>query len=332
MYTAIGERIKYYRNKRKLSRRELSYNICDESTLFRIEKGQHIPRVDILVNICKKLNIQISCIIGNTEDSNIEELKKNCRYALYKKDFTSLQYFMEEAELICQTSAVLHTKKSLQRFIMWIKGIFYHMRECDLEKAEKTFKSLFKKKVITNELDVNIANSLALVLIEKENFDEAYTCLLNALKFIKNETFINDKSLYPRVKYNMAYIQYKRGNFDLCKQFCYKVQYFLESNHLLYAIGEVKHLLGLLYKRQSQFNEAKKYLEEAATIFSFENRDMDCIQSLLILLDIFNIQQDDQNIQLHIEYLNDRLANIEDNSVLLQIEQKVEDIFNSNIP
>ncbi len=34
----LGDRIKYYRKKKGLTRKQLSENLCDESTIFRIEK------------------------------------------------------------------------------------------------------------------------------------------------------------------------------------------------------------------------------------------------------------------------------------------------------
>ncbi|WP_082051244.1 helix-turn-helix transcriptional regulator [Rossellomorea aquimaris] len=50
----IDKNIEYYRKKAGMTRKDLAEGICDESTLFRIEKGSQNPRLDLLFEISKK--------------------------------------------------------------------------------------------------------------------------------------------------------------------------------------------------------------------------------------------------------------------------------------
>ncbi|MDC2865515.1 helix-turn-helix domain-containing protein [Bacillus sp. BP-3] len=284
----IGNKIQYFRKKSGYSRQQLSENICDTSTLYRIEKGLQSPRLDILQNICIKLNIPIDYIMSHEDESIVEyinKIKMLCRENLYYQDFISIQYLIEECEAFLSNQQGMKNSK-LAKLTHWLKGIIFHKVEHDLIKAEKTFRNLLPNNRILTEIDINIANSLSLILIEQKKSIQAIPVLTNAINAFENLPFVEDKSLFPRVGYNLAHVYYLNDQEDLSLDIAYRLQYYLISNHLSYSAGEINHMLGILHKKKNDLVSAKKYLENALSIFFLESKNQFITQTERTLMQV----------------------------------------------
>jgi transcriptional regulator with XRE-family HTH domain len=284
----IGKKIQDIRMKIGFSRQYVSKNICDESTLYRIEKSLQLPRLDVLQKICHKLNISVDFVLTPDLESkfvHMDKIKKLCRESLYQQDFDSIQYLIEEAEQFISKYPHLEDEEFL-RFVNWQKAILIHKIEKKADQAETAFRKLLYKNKIIREIDINIANSLSLVLIEKEEFKEAGSLLRKSLKALDSNNMIEDKSLYPRIGYNMAYIYFIEGMYDSCLDLAHRVQYYLLANHLLYSKGELYHLIGIAYEKKNDLESASIYFSDAVSAFSLENKAIFLIRSLRALAEI----------------------------------------------
>lgn len=321
----IGLKIMYYRNKNGYSRQYLSENICDESTLYRIEKGLQLPRIDILQKFCDRLSIPVNYILSDTEENFTtykSKIKQLCRESLYQQDFVTMQFHMEEAiEYMKNHSSI--EDRAFQRFISWLNGVLIHKRDHHPKKAEKTFRKLLSNKKVINEMDINIANSLALVLLELDNYDDALLFLQSALKALEDSSYIEDKSLYPRVAYNLAYIYFNRTKYEESMNICYRLQYYLQTNHLFYTAGETKHLLGILYKKMGDLKSAQNYFEQAVNIFSFEEKDSPCIKSLHNLADVHFLMEDFNKGNECLQKALQKVSNIDDKEEAEDFRKKI---------
>lgn len=289
----IGQKIEWIRKKNGYSRQFVAENICDESTLYRIEKSTQLPRLDVLQNICQKLNVSVDFVLTPEEDSSaiyVSKIKKLCRESLYQQDFNSLQYVIEEAENYIRKNSH-QLDKSFIRFIEWQKAILSHKKERFPKKAEKSLRKLLNHKVIT-ELDINISNSLAIILIETKEYDEAAVFLSKGLTALETLLSVEDKSLYPRVAYNMAYIHYLKKQYDACIDLAYRLQYYLLSNHLFYSKGELYHLLGIVYEVQKDYENAYKYFTDAISVFSLEGKELFLLRTMRALAEVCYLKGD----------------------------------------
>lgn len=289
----IGRKIEWIRKKNGYSRQFVAENICDESTLYRIEKSTQLPRLDVLQSICQKLNVSVDFVLTPEEDSSaiyVHKIKKLCRESLYQQDFTSLQYVIEDAENYIKKNSH-KVDKSFIRFIEWQKAILYHKIDRFPKKAEKALRKLLNNKVIT-ELDINIANSLAIILIETKQYDEAAIFLSKGLAAWDLVLSIEDQSLYPRVAYNMAYIHYLKKQYDACIDIAYRLQYYLLSNHLFYSKGELYHLLGIIYEEKEDYEHAYKYFSDAISVFSLEDKEVYLIRTMRALAEVCYLKGD----------------------------------------
>ena len=76
----IGQKIKEYRKKRKLTQADLSEKVLiSEKHLSKIETGVHYPSIAVFFNICEVLSIpfnEFGINVNEMENKNLEKLVK----------------------------------------------------------------------------------------------------------------------------------------------------------------------------------------------------------------------------------------------------------------
>lgn len=327
---SIGRKIKYLRIKNGYSRQYLAENICDESTLFRIEKGAQLPRVDVLKDICQKLNVSVDYIIGVENESTrnyFKRIKQLCRESLYENDYSSLQYLVEEAEQYLKEHPQIEDRK-FRRFLNWVKAISFHKFDNNPKKAEMALRKLLNQNSITTELDLNISNSLALILIENKEYDEAFHLLSKGTFLEEMISHLEDKSLYPRVNYNLAYISYLRKEYDQCINTIFRIEYYLLSNQYFYLKGESFHLLGLVFEKKSDYESSIKYFNDAVFVFLLERKNDMAIRTYRALAEVsFKNSDFDEGTR----YLNQAIHLIKDHPDNQFVENMLKKIKHTEI-
>lgn len=322
----IGKNIEFIRKKIGYSRKYIAENICDESTIYRIEKGLQIPRLDILQKICHKLHVSVDYILSlddeNTSYVYINKLKKLCREFLYKKEFQSIQYIIEEAEIYIKSNPNIYDN-DFRRFIEWQKAILVHTINKHPKKAKTLLSKLLTNKVI-NELDINIANSLALVLMELDKNQDAYYLLNEGLRVLNKLPIIEDTSLYPRISYNLTYIHYNWGEYDKCINICHRLEYYLISNHLLYSMGELYHLIGITYEKKNELESSYHYFKKATSIFLFEDKTAYYIRTSLALSEVCFQMNNSEEGNEELELVMEKTNGLDDSNLIEHFTNKVQ--------
>lgn len=92
-----GEKLRNIRRKRGLSQTALSVGICTQATISLIEKQNRIPKMNILTAICGRLDINVSDIVEDDDNSmtaifdeiEIEIVKEN--YDQAKKQLSKIK-------------------------------------------------------------------------------------------------------------------------------------------------------------------------------------------------------------------------------------------------
>ena len=64
-----GEKLRNIRRKRGLSQTALSVGICTQATISLMEKQDRIPKMNILTAICGRLDIDVSEIVEDDNNS-----------------------------------------------------------------------------------------------------------------------------------------------------------------------------------------------------------------------------------------------------------------------
>ncbi|RPF52204.1 helix-turn-helix transcriptional regulator [Aquisalibacillus elongatus] len=268
----VSENIQYYRKIIGMTRKELADGICDPSTLFRIEKGEQMPRIDVLTAICHKLMVPIDFMVShlsNRQLSEIEKYKRLCREATYHGDFHSLSIILEEFKNFMNNLDDGPEIHIVKRFIKWHDAIYSHEAENDLMKAQHILKEIYNGHIYT-ELDIGICNSLGYIKIYSESIDFSMPYFKAAHNALNKLPYVSDKTLPSLVGYNLAYCYYYQWNLDEAITVCYQVLEHLEMNQLIYKLGDTKHMLAKIHQRLGEYELAHDLLKQSIHLFHIE--------------------------------------------------------------
>jgi transcriptional regulator with XRE-family HTH domain len=268
----VDKNIEYYRKRAGMTRKDLAEGICDESTLFRIEKGSQNPRLDLLFEISKKLKIPLKLLMNELPFSDFKEIEKYkqlCREHTYYQDYEALALTIEKFEYLIEQNSDHVEYLTNKKFITWNKAIILHVRDKNLIKAEDQLKSILDKELRT-ELDISVCNSLGLVKLSKDGVSMAFDYFNKAYTAIEELPQLEDHTLPPRVAYNIAYCHFYNGNLNEATTLAYQIIGLLESKQLSFILGKTKHMLGKIHQMCGEYEQAKEYLLEAQFLFRLE--------------------------------------------------------------
>jgi transcriptional regulator with XRE-family HTH domain len=271
----IDKNIKYYRKRAGMTRKDLAEGICDESTLFRIEKGSQNPRLDLLFEISKKLKVPVAFLMSELPFSDLKEIEKYknlCREHTYYQDYEALSLTIEQFENLIDQNSDHAEYLTNKKFITWNKAILLHVRDKNLIRAEEQLKSILDTKLRT-EFDIGVYNSLGLVKLSKDGVSMAFDYFTKAYAAIEELPQLEDHTLAPRVAYNLAYCHVKSGQLNEATTLAYQIIGLLESKQLSFILGKTKHMLGKIHKMCGEYEQAKEYLLEAQFLFRLEKNE-----------------------------------------------------------
>lgn len=331
MSKTIGERIKTFRHKRNMTRKELSNGICDESTLLRIEKGKQEPRVYIIQQLCKRLEIPVSYIIDPSEHVDIiytSHVKKLCREFLYHEDYEALQTLIQEVE---DSQESIYANEDIRRFIYWHKAILVHKKERNPLQAERELEQLLpQNKQLVSETDIGIANSLGLIYLCLDKNQDAVEILRRAKLSIDQLPFLEDKTLYVRVSYNYAHALYLGQKYEEVINIGLRILYYIQSNHLGYMVGRLHHLLSIAYEKLDILDEAENHMKKAVYIFLAESKLFLYVKALRALSEIqFMAGKTKEGLQ-SLRLAENKLPELPDPQNLPELIENMKNLYLSN--
>ncbi|GEL78464.1 helix-turn-helix domain-containing protein [Tenuibacillus multivorans] len=270
----VSENIRYYRELIGMTRKQLAEGICDASTLYRIEKGEQIPRLDVLTGICHKLRIPLDFMVSqlnHIELAKIEKYKKLCRELTYQDDYQALSIILDEFKKLINNIESEPEIQFNKRFIKWHEAIYLHEVESNSVKAKEILKSIYSGQIYT-ELDIGICNSLGYIKLKEQSIDISISYFKSAFNAIHDLPFIIDKTLPPLVGYNLAYCYYYQWKMNEAITVCYQVLEHLEINQLSFKLGDTKHMLAKIYQRLGEFELAYELLTQSIHLYNIESK------------------------------------------------------------
>lgn len=268
----FGRKVAYFRKAKGISIKKLAEDLCDESTIYRLEKGKQLPRLEIVSEICQKLEIPFKALFPFNEE--IEDLKKKCREFTYVADYLSLELIIEESERVLNELNSTYSKLEFKKFIMWHRAILLHKKEHRVDDALTTLNSLVSLKNYSSELDISIVNSIGLIYLAKGNYKEALHIYKDLYAIVKNRVIIEDYTLLPRIGYNYSNSLFKMGMYKEGLLIGKEVLFYLKTNNLMYSLGETYHLIGVLSKKNGDLKDAEEAFNQALLVFMFTGNNL----------------------------------------------------------
>lgn len=262
----FGRKVAFYRKAKGLSIKSLAENLCDESTIYRLEHGKQLPRLEILNDICLKLEIPFKALFPLNEE--VEELKSLCREYTYTNDYLALEVTLEKCNEVLAGLSSIYLREEFRKFIQWHRGVLLHKTENKVEDALSILNKLVSLENCGSELDISILNSIGLIYLSTQNVESAHKIYSVINEKIEEQIILEDFTLFPRVRYNYAYSLYQLNIFDEALTVTYEILYYLKTNQMMYSLGKVYHMIGLLSEKKGYLTEAKEAFNNAILVFS----------------------------------------------------------------
>lgn len=263
----LGEKVYLYRKRKGLTRKQLGANLCDESTIFRLEKNKQLPRLDILDEISNRLDIPLSNLLCS-QDEEFVRMKNRCRELICYKDYDALKAEADEfLSLLNSRELDSSSKKDLLFYYKWLNAIILHKRDLKLDESLHLFEQLNDQLKQTNELFIDSLNSYGLLLIDLNQDQKSMIIMDRAFQLLLSLPIIEDFTLYPRVGYNLAFVLFRCSKYDECLEVSYSILYYLKANQLIYCLGEIYFLIGKTLCQKNLHRDAFYYFQKAYITF-----------------------------------------------------------------
>ncbi|MCK1999108.1 helix-turn-helix transcriptional regulator [Psychrobacillus psychrodurans] len=282
----LGKKVSYFRKTKGYTVKELANNLCDESTLYRFEQGKQIPRLEILNDICLKLEIPLKALFPLNEE--VDKLKNLCRESIYMEDYLSLEIALEECNKVLDKISSIYVKEEFRRFIQWHRAIIIQKRDNRPLDALHILNTLANINNCGSELDINILNSIGLIHLSLNDDNAAYKIYRVINNKIIHHKVVEDSTILPRVGYNYAHTLFNLEEFHEALKIITEVLYYLEKNQLMYSLGKTYHMKGFLSQKCGYIHEAIEDFQNSILVFTLTKEDKNLLRAKEDLADIID--------------------------------------------
>lgn len=196
----LGESIKNKRKKMNMTQKQLAAGICTQGQISKIEKNEIVPLSNLLKNIADRLNVTIDELYNNKVKSYDLD-KKEYELYLQSYDFELLEKKLSEINM----NALNYNDKTYVRYLKLV--VRYEVYNEDMTKE---LKNLIDSNtgIISDELIARILNSISIIFIDKNEFDQAEYYIERAYTIV----FLNKLDEKISVKILKNYLRFLNGN------------------------------------------------------------------------------------------------------------------------
>nr|WP_245203709.1 helix-turn-helix transcriptional regulator [Ammoniphilus resinae] len=237
----IGERIRYYRNKKKLSLRDLAnQDIFSLGKLSNIENGLVPVNLNDIKTICDFLGIPIEHVV----DPNRVQKMNSLRLDIYRaKTYIFLQLFDSAKKILDETTNEIKEEKflELEFHLNFVWGLYY----VGIEQYNDAESCLIQALNYDNQSDkdidgvkLQIQNTLMYISFEQGKMNKAKEIGEKAIQFINKSPFKLDNDDKSFAYFNLAVSSCCLGHFDSSLQYA--------QTALSLSEGILKHQIVLL--------------------------------------------------------------------------------------
>lgn len=267
-YLQIGEIIKRYRQKNRMTKTELAKGICSISYITRIENGERCPTSVILRQIANKLGITTEQLFRTIESPSALQIKQIINQSLIyveKFDFENMYKLVNEKTKKLEIKSM----HDLQ-FLNCVKCFSYTMLNKDYKNGLKELKSnlelTYTKGNIPRDIEFAIMSVYGLFLLLDGQKEEAFEYMIGIIKYVDMIEYIDSYAILTQyyLYLIMVYIETSRYSesllhVDLAIKYCKKYNVYATLRELFYLKGEA-------YYHLNNKDEFKYWYDKAMTL------------------------------------------------------------------
>ncbi|KAA0566669.1 helix-turn-helix transcriptional regulator [Bacillus sp. CH30_1T] len=242
-----GNIIKFYREKAKLTQKELGSGICSVTHLSKIERGLTEYSSETILHIADRLGIDLNKELAKLYE--IKELLDRWHEVMIKEGLPEVEVIKKELE----NAPLLHI--SNYKHFYSLLQIRYELIHYNLDKAQEIINDVRKIEFHLSDYERNLLKQiLGMYYIAKSDYVKA----IDTLKTIKQNEYNN-----PEYYYHLAVAYHNLNSQIMCYHYAEKaLNYFKKSNNFLRVIDtEMLMLVQLQFDQHHDFKETVKQYE-----------------------------------------------------------------------
>ncbi|WP_400243119.1 helix-turn-helix domain-containing protein [Niallia sp. JL1B1071] len=278
MDNKVGQEIRRLRKSLSITQASLSEDICDQSMISKIEKGETYPSASILYQLSKKLDVEMEHFFRFSKipkPDYVHHFYQLLRKAVQKNDYKNVEKLITKEE-----HHPVFKQPELQQVILWHKGmVSYYVYQnfqhaVDLLNQSLAISRKSYENFLLSERELEIINTLAVVHAEKEMFEKAHEYYMDAWNVLNRKWTLKDPTIYIRVIYNLAKVKTRLGDKENSIKLCKKGIDYCKEENLMYLLGELTYHIGYNYEVQTEdMEKCFAYYHKAITIFELQGNE-----------------------------------------------------------
>lgn len=273
MNETVGEKLKHIRKRLNISQEALAKNICTQSEISRIENNKNLPSYFILLNISKKLGVDIKYFLSESHlrEDYLNDVKQQLEVARRERNYELIDEIVRAEE-----KGTLFNKGENMRFLLWHKGIVqYHLNQ-DVDAAIKILLSCLSEKNIENlftEMDIHVLNSIGIIYRNEKEHNKAIMYLERAHEIIKELPSVKKSRISVKVVYNLSKLYSDLGMIKQSNDLCQEGIKFCHEEEDMFLFAEFHYQLGRNHLIIKNSEQGIRYWEKAKDILMLQGKN-----------------------------------------------------------
>ena len=264
MIKVDGALLKEYRKKKGLTQVQLAEGICEQATVSNIENKNMSPGINILSALCKKLNVEISDILVETEEDKIRkkinEIQSLNSVSKYQESYKILQTIDQEKV----------SNSDLLNQILFYQGLLDHLYAKKPDAALFYFNQVLEQTTETDIHHLQAAANVAMIYLAKGELDFAKVYVERTLKILNDTDF--DNLMVCAVYYNIATYYSKIENYEKAIQLCEKGIEYNKKHKSTHSLEYLLYEIAFCHKQLGEDDYLERYMD-AKKVACFNGND-----------------------------------------------------------
>src|SRR5699024_2681333 len=282
-----GSLIKSKRKELGLTQKELSEGICTQALISRIEKGDIVPQNSILQQLGSRLQLndkELSTLAYKTRyDNEIDELKRNIRRALTRRDYDYIEKILEQNKILINNT----NNENDQAFFTWMNA---SLQDKLYNQKDKALKILTEIPLLNleDELAIEILNAIGVIYYQGNEFKQALNVFQHAVSMIEDNI---DYMVQTKLLFNYALTLEEYDEDKKALDYIIQAIERLIIEDSMYLLGDLYHTKGFVLRKLGHLEEAKKSNQLALSIFEIQNNNKFKVMTQLEIKEINHLLQ-----------------------------------------
>ncbi|EOH55546.1 transcriptional regulator [Enterococcus faecium EnGen0263] len=264
MIKVDGALLKEYRKKKGLTQVQLAEGICEQATVSNIENKNMSPGINILSALCKKLNVEISDILVETEEDKIRKKLSEIQ------SLNAVSKYKESYEILQKIDQKKVSNSDLLNQILFYQGLLDHLYAKKEDAALFYFNQVLEQTTETDIHHLQAAANVAMIYLAKGELDFAKVYVERTLKILNDTDF--DNLMVCAVYYNIATYYSKIENYEKAIQLCEKGIEYNKKHKSTHSLEYLLYEIAFCHKQLGEDDYLERYMD-AKKVACFNGND-----------------------------------------------------------